>query len=143
MTFGKTFGRSLSISMCMQHIIRIFQKVQRDRTSSTLIRSWTSANPPPMINVIWLFPGILFVKTIMYAEFYQNITWLKNKGPFSLFFSRIWTSANARSMINDIWQSFWARSCQYQCVSKLSLRHTVHEIEPVRFLFQNLDFGKA
>lgn len=51
-----------------------------------------------MINHIWQFPGLLFVKISMYAENYQNIHMFKEKMA-SFTFSSFWTSAKSRPMI--------------------------------------------
>ena len=66
----------VSINMYSKYYPNILKR-SRDRTSSTFIRIWTSTKPPSMINIIWLFHGLLFVKIIMHANFYQNIYMVK------------------------------------------------------------------
>ena len=85
MSFDNLMGHILSISMCMQNFITIFDLVclrnslskystQFKRQSHFhFFRIWRSAKPRPMINVILQFLELDLVNINVSAKFYQNI----------------------------------------------------------------------
>ena len=89
-----------------------------------------------MINCIWQSLCLDLVYINVYAKFYQNIP-KGSSDRVSLTFFRIWTSARASFTFFRIWSSAkpwpidkwhltipWARSCQYQCVCKISSQYS-------------------
>ena len=123
MTFGKTLCWSLSISMCMQSFIEIFQKGSRDRVSFIFIRIWTSAKHRPMTNGIWqLSLGLDLVNIHNYVKAHQTFHTLQK--PMLYTHAKIWCLMSELMLYIKIW-CFSKKRCYIQkCNMSELMLHT-------------------
>ena len=137
MAFDNPLGYILSISMCMRNFITIFHPVQEIGPFSHFYRIWNSAKPRPTINVILKSFGLDLVSINVSAKYYQNIpNGLRIMCIFQKL-SGVKIHANCpvtdtqnlelgKASTNDKWYLAipLARSCQYQCVCKISSQYS-------------------
>ena len=104
----------------------------RDRAIFIFFRIWRSAKPRPMISVIMQFLELVLVNINVSAKFYQNIpTGLRVEFRCFEKLNLGKTSTNPKYHLNIS----WVKSCQYQCVYKISSQYSTQFNRYVHFHF--------
>ena len=81
-------------------------------------RIWSSAKPRPMINVISQSLGLACVNINVYAKFHHDIPLSSRDG--AIFTFSVFGAQQASTDDKCHYANSRARSCQYQCVCKIS-----------------------
>ena len=92
-------------------------KGSRDRASFTFFQILNLGKPRPIPNNIWQSHWLQLIKTSVYAKFHDNILHSSRDRAIFIFFQNL-ELGKASTDEKCQFTISWARSCQYQCLSK-------------------------